>query len=249
MEVGTPKVSGVIGALAFDVKAGIEVAVFANLAEFITNITRTPDDNECGLKVVQEYNLVLGAVAGASIEIDAIGVAPQTWGPVIEGSTAIFTTSLAEACAIQRTAKPTQNVVSAVGEKRDDLETVTLVKEVTTTGVSCTITGIGNCPVSAQSSTKAVITKTHITAISSGNPTPAFPESTFDIVRRTVPFGKAVNSIRATSGSPTAYTAPPTSANHLSINGEVAGVSRKTIIGVSVGLGVPILLVIVGALV
>lgn len=55
---------------AVDLKAGIEVAVFAHLAGSVTNDTYGPDEEKCKLKVIQEYNLALGAIAGASVEVD-----------------------------------------------------------------------------------------------------------------------------------------------------------------------------------
>ena len=52
-----------------DIETGVEAALFANVAEFITHITHVADDEECALHVVQEYNFALGAIAGASVEV------------------------------------------------------------------------------------------------------------------------------------------------------------------------------------
>jgi hypothetical protein len=61
-----------------NVKAGIEVAVLAHLAEFVTNVTHAPNDKDCNLKVIQEHNLALGAVAGVSLEVGLPNMPPQT---------------------------------------------------------------------------------------------------------------------------------------------------------------------------
>lgn len=252
IEVGTPKALK-LGAL--EVKSGIEVAVFANVAEFVTNITHTPNDADCDLKVIQEYNFAVGAIAGASIVVDAVGLDPKTWGPVIEVSTAIYTTTLAEVCAIKGKAEPTTTAIAAIGEKREDLTTTTIFTSTTTTEVSCAITGTDNCPASAQVSTKAVITRTLVTAVPSGVD-PTFPETTFSTVQSTIAFGSLAKSIKATSGTPTAYTAPTeevittldSKIGGVKLDGEIGGVNKKLIVGVSVGVGIPMLLGIIGAL-
>lgn len=243
IEVGTPK--SLKGGLV-EIHSGIEVALFANVAEFVTNITHSADDKECELKVVQGYNLAVGAIAGASIVVDVPAFEPQTWGPVIETSTAIYTTTLAEVCAIKGKPQPTSAGIMAIGEKREDLTTTTIYTSTTTTGVSCTITGTDNCPASAQVSTKAVITRTLVTAVPSGVD-PTFPESSFNTVRSTIAFGPLANTIKATSGRPIAYVAPTDDVHHTSLDGEIGGVNKKLIIGLSAGLGVPVLLGLIGA--
>ena len=231
------------------VKAGVEVAIYAHVAEFITNVTRAPDDKECKLKVIQEYNLALGAIAGASIEVKVGQIEPMTWGPVADKTTAIYTTTLKEVCVMSAKPKPIQASITGAAAKRADLTTKVISTVVTTSGISCTITGIANCPVSAQNTTKATFTKYHTTAIPSGV-SPTFPESVHSSVQSTRPFGKSANTIKAMSGSPTAYTAPPTSTSHHSGVG-VSGIdepgplskkSKNVVAGIVAGLGIPLLL-------
>lgn len=237
------------------VSAGIEVAVFAHVAEFTTNFTSTPDEDACALKVVQQYNLALGAIAGATVLVEAPKVGPMTWGPVIEASTAIFTTTLAEVCVTQESVTSTAASLTGLEQKRQDLTTTTISTIITTSGVSCMVTGAANCPASAQSTTKSKFTKSMVTAVPSGVE-PTFPESIFSSVQSTIRFGTDAKSIEATSGSPTAYTAPPTPTDNAhaggggegSLSGEAGGVSKKVVIGVSVGVGVPVLLAVIGAL-
>lgn len=238
-EVGFPQMSG-----------GIEVGVYANIAEFTTNVTLVPDDPGCELKVVQEYQLALGATAGASVAIDT-----HTWGPVAETSIPVFKTELAEACAIKGT--PTQrnvgSTITAGARKRQDLETTVISTEITHTGVACMSTVVGNCPASLQSTTRTVETRTLTTAVPSGEEA-TFPQSVQDMVTNTVAFGTGVKDIVSTSGSPTSYTPPATpgaGGNGVgkALDGKVGGVSKKVIIGVSVGLGAPVIAaVIVGFL-
>jgi hypothetical protein len=230
------------------VRAGVEVAVYAHVAEFITNVTLAPNDKECKLKVIQEYNLALGAIAGASIEVSVGHMEPMTWGPVADKTTAIYTTTLKEVCVMSAKPKPTQASITGAAAKRAGLTTKVISTVVTTSGISCIITGIANCPVSAQNTTKATFTKYHTTAVPSGV-SPTFPESIHNSVQSTRPFGKSVNIIKAMSGSPTAYTAPPTSTSHhggagVSGDGEPGTQSKKSktvVVGVVAGLGIPLL--------
>lgn len=237
----------VLEALDIELETGMEVGVYANVAEFITNITHAADDKDCALNVVQEYHFVLGAVAGASIEVSA-PVGNLTAAAVAEASTAVYTTTLADLCAIQKTTTTaaSEAVITSGVAKRDELVTTVISTEITYSGISCKVTGIANCPVTAQNSTRTVVTKLLTTALPSGS-SASFPELTLNDVGSTVPFGSAAHSIQTMSGSPTQYTAPPTGDSGI-LNGTVGGVSKKVIIGVSVGLGVPILLALIGGL-
>jgi hypothetical protein len=244
----TPALESLARKLGYpQVKAGVEVAVYAHVAEFITNVTLAPDDKDCKLKVIQEYKLALGAIAGASIEVAIAKLEPMTWGPVAEKSTAIFTTTLKEVCVMSAKPKPTQAIITAPAEKRADLTTKILSTTVTTSGISCTITGIADCPVSAQKTTRATFTKYHTTAVPSGV-SPTFPDSIHSSVKSTRPFGTRAQTIAAMSGSPTAYTAPATPTSHHGNAGgsEQAGSlskkSKNIVAGVVAGVGIPLLL-------
>jgi hypothetical protein len=233
----------------FDVTAGVEIAVFANVAEFVTNVTYAPDDKDCRLKVVQEYNLALGAIAGASVLVDVPILPNMTWGPVASATIAIFTTTLSEVCGTEATAKSIEAATTAAAEKRDDLTTTTINDTTVTTGVSCKVTGIANCPNSEQVSTRVTITRYLTTAVESGVE-PTFPNTTFTSVQKTVAFGSQVKSIKSMSGSPTPYVAPPDEEDDGSahtLGGKTGGVSNKVIVGVCVGVVLPVLAAIIGA--
>jgi hypothetical protein len=230
------------------VEAGIEVAVFANIAEFNTNVTYAADDEDCKLKVIQEYNFAVGAIAGASVAVEFFNET-KTWGPVAEASTAIFTTTLAEVCGIQGRPTPAQATVTPAPERRQDLTETVISTEITRSGVSCRIQGPANCPNSEQVTTSTKFSSTITTSVASGVEA-TWPVETSDAVDETVAFGAQAKTMRAVSGKPTPYVAPPGedgSDDDHSINGTTAGVSNKIIIGVCVGLVLPILAAIIGA--
>jgi hypothetical protein len=241
------------------VGGGIEVGVFANVAEFITNVTYAPEE-ECQLKVVQSYQLALGAAAGATI---ALGT--NTWGPVAATSVPIWNTVLAEACAIQKTASSTPLVTATPApERRQDLTATTITTSIIHTGVSCITPGLINCPASAQATTQYTETTTIVTSLPPGEEF-TLQSSVQNTVPTTVAFGSNAISVPMTTGSPVSYVPPPpkttdddtqdgNEAGTLnehgdkldSLDGEVGGVSKKVIVGVSVGLGVPVLLALIG---
>ncbi|KAE8827296.1 hypothetical protein PTNB85_08649 [Pyrenophora teres f. teres] len=252
------------------IQSGIEVAIYANVAEFKTNVTYAPEDKECDLKVVQEYNLAVGAIAGASVVVDWRDQT-ATWGPVNEKSIAVFTTTLAEVCGsakatsaatVSASSGSVSPTITPAPERRQDLVTTTISTVLTRSGISCKVMGLTNCPNSQQVTTKAVISSTITTAVPSGVEV-TWPADTKDTVTTSVPFGKHVRTIKALSGSPVPYVAPPEETKHHEgdgdggvasslehvIKGETGGVSNGVIIGVSVGLGIPFLVGLAGAMV
>ncbi|KAI1503978.1 hypothetical protein F5X99DRAFT_406355 [Biscogniauxia marginata] len=241
LEVSTPTVP--IPSLGFVTRAsaGIEVGVFADLAEFATNITVAPDgdDEDCALRVQQTYQLGLGAAAGATL---AIGL--QTWGPAPATQIPIWYTTLADICATSATRTSTVTTPTITARADEDLSTTTLTQKMTFTGVGCSSPGLVNCPISLQVTTKITSTSTIVTAVPSGSEV-TFPAAVQTTVSSMVPFGTNVKSITATTGSPTSFVPPPPTAsgqNGVSEDtplGQVGGVDTRVIIGVSVGLGVP----------
>ncbi|KAI2470741.1 hypothetical protein F4781DRAFT_389679 [Annulohypoxylon bovei var. microspora] len=244
-ELETPGVT--IPSFSFSTKAsaGVGVSVWADIAEFTTNITATPegDDTDCALRVEQTYQFGLGAAAGATLAIGG-----ETWGPSPNTNIPIFYTTIADLCAVQGKTQTTSASTAAVTARADEsLTPTTLKKTVTFTGTACLTTGLVNCPASSQTTTKVTSTLTYITSVASGV-TATFPESTGTGVASLVPFGTNKKSIDATTGSPVSYTPPPpTSSGDSTVSaehplGEVGGVDKRLIIGVSVGVGVPVLI-------
>ncbi|OBT82780.1 hypothetical protein VE02_09280 [Pseudogymnoascus sp. 03VT05] len=233
--------------------AGIEAGVWADVAKFVTNVTAVPDSDDCALQVVEEYSMLLGANAGATL-----GLGEHSWGPAPSTEVPIWYTTLADACAGTKTAAASAVTGPAVMEREEDGMTTTSTV-ITRTATVCLSTGLVNCPLSLQSAVRNVVTSTLIAPKPVGNEE-AFPTTTNDAVVRTVAFGVGEKEMGATTGSPVSYvpttssttTSKPTSSGSTStgtdgtiLEGETRGVSNKVIIGVSVGVGVPVLILII----
>lgn len=235
--------------------AGIQVGVFANIAELSTNVTAlsSPDpaadgDGGCLLRAVNAYQFALGAAAGASVQIG-----DRIWGPVPNTQIPIFYTTLADGCASRRAPPPTTAVASVSSsatastraEGDEELTTTTLSKKVTYTGIECLTTGLVNCPPQLQTLRKFVATETFVTAVAAGVKA-TFPAATQAVVQEVVDFGSGAESLTSTSGVPKAFT-PVVSVIGTGTNpadvfeGEIGGVDKKVIIGVSIGAGVVVL--------
>ena len=245
LDVNTPVESTSLGDLSFT--TGLEGGIWADVAQFTTNVTAASDSSICELRVVEEYSMLLGANAGATL---AIG--EHTWGPTPNTQIPIWYTTLASACAVSGSATAAASAAATI-VARDDLTTTTTTTKVTYTATVCLSTGLINCPVSLQSTSKNTVTKTLVTAVPSGSDA-TFPTTTQNTVASTIAFGTNVQKLTATSGSPVSYvptasgpSATPSSRITGIIQGETNGVSNKVIIGVSVGVGVPVLLAIIAA--
>lgn len=221
--------------------SGAAVGVWMNVAEFITNVTSGPtgDGTNCDMVVEEVYSMAIGAQAGATL-----AVLQHTWGPTPDTSTVLFYTTLASSCLATTTS--TSAVLTARAAKATGLTTTTLTNSTTYTGTACLSTGLLNCPVSLQTTSKYTATSTLITSVPSGS-TATWPATTQNFVASTIAFGTNVKNLESTSGTPTSFipTTTPTSGITGVIDGKTGGVSNKIIIGVSVGLGVPVLIAII----
>ncbi|KAF5966880.1 hypothetical protein FBULB1_11455 [Fusarium bulbicola] len=258
-EIASPEVS-IAGKTIAHVGGGVEVGVFANIAELITNVTlSTDEDNDCGLRVEEVYQLAVGAAAGASVAIDDIA-----WGPVPETEIPVFYTTLGHACASQRSSDASLSVTTSpaleVRGKNDDeveMETTTISTKATFFVVACQSEGLVNCPMSLQTTSKYTTTRTHVTVVPTDSEA-EFPDSVSYTVTSLIPFGNGAKKLIAMSGVPSSYV-PPTTTPSAKENGkgddsngtsndDSGGVSKNVIIGVSVGLGVPFLLGVVAVI-
>jgi len=185
--------------------AGLEVAVFADVAEIVTNITATPEDADCKLSMSQEYSIALGAVAGATVVVH-----DATYRPVVETSTPVWYTTVTGLCAseveITLTASPT--TASQTLARRDDLETTVLSTKVIQTGVFCPQSLGPNFPNSLRSTTQYTETRTLTTAAPSGEDV-TFPTTVHNIISSVEAFGSNALTLMSSSGSPTSYVEPP----------------------------------------
>ncbi|KAL6362126.1 hypothetical protein LRP88_05610 [Fusarium phalaenopsidis] len=249
-EVGSNDLT-IFGKNVAKVGAGVEMGLYANIAEFITNVTLSMDeDDDCRLHVEEGSQLAVGLARGASVAIQN-----ATWGPVLETETPIFYTTLAEACAIQRSrgtpSAAEATITSAALEARDEdenqsgMETTTISTKETFVVVVC-LEGLTNCPVSLQQTSKYTTTRTHVTVIPTDSEA-KFPDSVRNTVASVIPFGDGANKLAATSGAPKSFVPSSTETGAPDddvgiLNQKTGGVSNSVIIGVSVGLGVPLLL-------
>jgi hypothetical protein len=239
------------------VSGGIEVGVFANIAEFVTNVTAASGDDECN-HIKQGYQFAIGAQAGATVMVTT-----EQYGPAAVTSVPIWFTELTDACATKGKPTPTPAVTPrAIANRNADYTTTTLSTKMTYTGVACKESTLLNCPVSLQTTTQYTTTKTLVTTVLSGMDVD-FPETTFTGAPSISDFRPNAQTLTATSGSPVSYVPPPPSEasgtkehdddddddddDDTSLKEKIKGADKKVVIGASVG-GAFALIAIVGGL-
>lgn len=237
LSFGTPYPIDIPGPYNFDAGFGVEVGVFAHVAELVTHIipgTTGSEKDDCKLGVRQEYTLAVGAAAGATVR-----VLDKIWGPQPATTIPLFYTTLLDFCAVQGTPglSPTLTLAG-----RQGLETTTTTTEFTYTGISCISTGLINCPVSLQ---KTVVTKVDVTlstAVPSGEDV-TWGAMSVNAVTSPVAFGTGVKEFGGTSGVPTSFVPGETGgfASSSDLRGDGLSKNDKIAIGVGVGVGVPVL--------
>ncbi|KAH8883695.1 hypothetical protein GQ53DRAFT_830371 [Thozetella sp. PMI_491] len=278
LELSTPSVEVMDKQLSFG--AGVVVSTFANLAEFVTNITgpaststnstaqTSGNTSTCALEAIQYFEFNVGAVAGATL---ALGT--HTWGPTPNKTVPVFYTTIGDACVDQRppstttatgvaltssaTLTASATLAARVASSDEPILTATTITSTAIfTGQTCMSSGLINCPASLQSTTTFSTVLTFVTAVAAGV-TPTFPATSVASVASSIPFGSKVLSAVATTGSLTSYIPPTTTQSSIPgsssapsgiTDGETAGgVSKKLILGVSLGVGLPVLLGLIAA--
>jgi hypothetical protein len=217
--------------------------------------------------VVEEYTLLVGANAGATVAFDT-----HTWGPTPHTQVPLWYTTLANVCAgggsstvvgsaaatsSGNGAAATSSGSAATSSKggffagisslvpRQALTTTTTQTTETYTATGCLSTGLVNCPASLQSISVNKVTKTLTTSVPSGS-TASWAATTQNTVS-IIAFGNNAHAINPSSGTPTSYVPGPTSGITSIVDGKTGGVSNKIIIGVVVGVGLPLLLASIAA--
>jgi hypothetical protein len=230
-QVGTPPLT-ILGH-SFDASTGVEVGVFVDVAEFVTNVTAVPEGNtgDCELRVVEAYSMAVGANAGATVAVDS-----HTWGPTPNTQVPIWYTTLYDACAVTKTATAAASVVTASGAVKArtvHVGTTTAESTITYTGIGCLSTGLVNCPASLQTTLKGSTVTT--------------PGTIQNTVATTVPFGTNVKELVPSVGTPVSYIPPPPSSTGIGLSGDKkpGGSHKRIVIGVCVGLVMPILIAII----
>ncbi|KAL3963445.1 hypothetical protein ACCO45_000449 [Purpureocillium lilacinum] len=244
--------------------AGIEARVYANVAEFVTNVTTQAPEGDgkpaCALRVIQDYKLAIGAAAGATL-----GFLGTTYGPTPATEIPIFYTTLGSACLVKgsvATSSASPVTSRAVRRANGNPSTSTTVTEVTYTATACMSLGMINCPASLQTVSKNVVTKTLSATVVSGSSVVWSKAAVTAFA--TVPFPKDAMSLTGSSGTPKSYVPPPPTTTSRTqttgpsasptglgavLSGESGGVSNKLIIGLSVGLGLPAVVAVIAGVI
>lgn len=192
LRIGAHAGLGVVTPAIFDftdIGAGVEVAVFADVAELTTDITATPDDEECALSMSQEYSFALGAAAGATVFVE-----DHTYGVAAETFTPVWYTTMTGLCAseAQTTSTAIPYASTQANSKRDDSDVEILSTKITHIGTLCP-QSLSNCPLSQRTTTKYTETRLLTTAT-------AWPETVLDVVSAFEPFGENVQKMMSSSG-------------------------------------------------
>jgi hypothetical protein len=232
---------------------GIVAQVFADIAELVMNVSTAGDGDPCDLGMVAEYSFNIGAGAGASLTLNT-----HTWGPDVTTSTPIYYTTLLSMCATKPTSSVTAMTAAAASSTavhifaKNALAMTTLTTTQTYGAVACKSPGLINCPGSLQTTLKSTSTVTFVVSVPPGS-TAAQPTLTQNSVPTTIAFGSEARTLPVMSGSPTSYVPSPSSTVHIPgplptgpslqnfVQGTTRGVSKKIILGVSLGFGVPVI--------
>lgn len=149
----------------------------------------------------------------------------------------------------------------SLGLREVELVTTTISSTATFTGQVCKSSGLVNCPVSLQESTTMKSVMTLVTVVPDGV-IPTFPATQMDSVTSIPEFGPNVHKmISSVSGPPTSYDPSATDDGLLPeaseaiqdikdfLDKDTNGVSNKVILGVSLGLGIPVLVGVIAGVV
>jgi hypothetical protein len=212
--------------------AGIAASMFANIAEFTTNV-KTEDEDEdedgCLFGVEQDFRFAIGAAAGATIKLR-----DETWGPSPNTTIDLWSTRIADICG--KSAPVSAIATTTTLDKRQDLSTATLKSTLQYTGVVC-MSSMAECPASLQKHTIATSVTTLTSILPSGE-TPAWPATAADVVPARVKFGSQAKALFSAKGTPTPGMGNDNEDSILDKAVDVVrGADKRLIIGLSVGLG------------
>ncbi|KAL2073899.1 hypothetical protein VTL71DRAFT_11225 [Oculimacula yallundae] len=237
-DIGSPPTAAAL----FDISLSAQTGVWLDIAKFKTSIvapTTKSLKEACKLAVIAEYEMGLGANAGAMLAIGSFLL-----GAELKTETIIYKTTFSEVCAISKNTEAVSAVATII--PRDDESTTT--EDVVYRATGCLSTGLVNCPASLQTIIKNTVAET----LTGAEAIPTWA----NVVTSTIPFKTNAQKLISMSGIPTEFTpAPSPTVVSGDENGdgnifakETGGVSNKIIIGVSVGVGLPVLIGIMASL-
>ncbi|KAJ5259466.1 hypothetical protein N7478_012447 [Penicillium angulare] len=205
---------------------GVEADIFAYVADvkMALNDTKTDATSNCDLKASLEYTFAVGAGAGATVAADS-----HSWGPDVFTTVPVWHTTSSTCAESKTTSTAATSAQITARDSNDDDSTVTTSMEKTYTIIQCSSTDVVNCPASLQTTSTTVATVTSVLTVQSGST--ITPTNTYSSVTSTITFGSNAARLGASSGTPTPYSASSSGGSD----------HKKLIIGLCVGLGVPIL--------
>ncbi|KAK3987137.1 hypothetical protein QBC44DRAFT_383479 [Cladorrhinum sp. PSN332] len=216
------------------VSAGVQAGVLIDVADFATIVTSEAGEldsgEECNRMITEAYTLGVGATAGATLALGPATAGGRELFTVIP----VFSTAVAEKCA-NTVFAPAPTATRAPRQRRqaNRLTTAELEAEITHTYFECDpeSTSLVHCAGAGRHPSEVTETILLTTVIPKGE-TPTFPAAVVSTVATTIPFGSSAHSIKPTSGAPKGFVAPD----------EESGGPNKVVIGVMVGLVMPLLL-------
>ncbi|CAG9997285.1 unnamed protein product [Clonostachys byssicola] len=224
--------------------AGLETTLYVNVADLKSNITAFGEE-DCPLQIEESFQFAIGAAAGAYV-----GIGQQTWGPRPQTEIPILPTTFAKTC-ISQEPQATAKAQFQRAESKSGIETVTLSRKKSYTAKGCIESGVINCPASAQTVKEYQSMETLVTTALAGASV-TWPETIVTSVASTRGFGdnaKDINTSASSSLAPTATGGQQQNDDSGFFEKSSGGVSNKLIIGLSVGLGVPVLMAIIGGII
>ncbi|EFX02633.1 hypothetical protein CMQ_2562 [Grosmannia clavigera kw1407] len=248
----------------FHFAAGVDSVLFADVANITTSIAASSNHSaaddlgvdlvDCVLTAEEIYEFAIGAGAGASLVIadNSWGIGPTTVLPVWYTTVAQCATSTSNGTALT-SASATATPAPAVRRADDSSVTSTIRTTFTFSAVGCRSAGIINCPASLQTTTVTKSESTMVTVVSSGAEA-SWPPLTATTVKA-VSFGHGAKSIQlSASGTPSSFvpttTAKATATGSSGSDGDTLSndhhgglttTQKNIVIGVTVGVGVPLL--------
>ncbi|EFW98862.1 hypothetical protein CMQ_4714 [Grosmannia clavigera kw1407] len=234
--------------------AGVGFSLFADIADFTVRVRNNVDN--CAVLAEEIFQYAIGANAGVELEIGG-----HTWNPPPLKALLPVWETIASQCAPTTLSSITATAaIAAVANGASDSVTSTIRTTFTYLAVGCRSAGLVNCPVSLQSTTVVTAESTSVTVVPLGSDA-TWPESTATAVTP-IAFGTNAKPISLfVSGTPTSFVstatassssvssgnrgnsgnssskADGTSSDHHGLSPE----NKRVVIGVTVGVGVPLL--------
>jgi hypothetical protein len=240
-----------VGNIDFGVGAGI--SFFADVAAFEARVESidpalASEGADCVIEATNTYGFAVGGAVGASAYFQE-----TTWGPVLESTTALVSEIYPPVC-VEYVTSASASLVDGSLVARQTMNVPSTTTE-NPTAVVCKSPGLLNCPLSLQEIVTGTVTRVLTVSTTEDDQGSQGSSSTLSIDFSTRPFGSAARDLKATAGIPTpvksatvVYSSSSSDSDVEAGSSKADGNSRNIIIGVSVGIGVPLFAGILGVL-